>query len=129
MFKNILIATDGSELADRAVTNGLVLAKCVGAKVQMILVNAPMHAELVKREAGAALKRAGEQATVSGVPCDTIYVEHDHPHQAIIAAAKQKGCDLIIMASHGRGGVSTALLGSVTHQVLRHTHIPVLVWR
>jgi nucleotide-binding universal stress UspA family protein len=129
MFKNILIATDGSEFAGRAVTNGLALAKSMGAKVHMILVDAPMHAAAIKRQAGAALKRAAEQARLAGVPCETIRIEHDHPDRAIVSAAKDKKCDLIIMASHGHGGLTRALLGSVTHDVLRHTTIPVLVWR
>jgi nucleotide-binding universal stress UspA family protein len=129
MFKNILIATDGSELAWHAVANGLSLAKSMGAKVGVILVEAPMHAEEIKRQTKVVLKRAAEQAEFIGVPCETIQVEHDHPHQAIVAAAKDKGCDLIIMASHGHGRLSTTLLGSVTHDVLRHATIPVLVWR
>jgi nucleotide-binding universal stress UspA family protein len=129
MFKNILIATDGSELAGHAITNGFSLAKSMGAKVLVILVDATMHADEIKREATDALKRAAEQARLAGVPCETIQVEHDYAHQAIVAAAKDKGCDLIVMASHGRSGLSTALLGSVTNDVLRHTNIPVLVWR
>jgi nucleotide-binding universal stress UspA family protein len=129
MFKNILIAIDGSELAEHALTNGLSLAKSMAAKVQLILVDAPMHAAEIKRQATRTLKHAAEQAKLAGVPCDTIQVEHDHPDQAIVAAAKDKECDLIVMASHGHRRLSTALLGSVTLDVLRHTNIPVLIWR
>ena len=63
----------------------------------------------------------------AGVSYDTIQVENEQPYQAIIAAAKNKGCDLIVMASHGRSGLSGVLLGSVTNKVLTHTKIPVLV--
>ena len=129
MFKNILIAIDGSELAEHALTNGLALAKSMAAKVQLILVEAPMHAAEIKRQAIRTLKDAAEQAERAGVPCDTIQVEHNHPDQAIVAAAQDKQCDLIFMASHGHRKLSTALLGSVTLDVLRHTNIPVLVWR
>lgn len=128
VFKNILIATDGSERAGHAVTRGLALAKSMGAKTTIMMVDATMHAEQIKRQASAVLNRAAEEAKQAGVPCATIHAEHDHPDRAITAAAKDKGCDLIVMASRGHGAISRALLGSVTHNVLRHTDIPVLVW-
>jgi nucleotide-binding universal stress UspA family protein len=144
MFKNILIATDGSELAEHAVTNGLSLAKSVGANVSVIIVEAPFmfnvpesrvqmqdafakHAEEVRRHATSVLNRVLAAAKLAGVPCDTIQVENEQPDQAIIAAAKEKGCDLIVLASHGRSGLSAALLGSVTNKVLTHTNTSVLV--
>jgi nucleotide-binding universal stress UspA family protein len=61
------------------------------------------------------------------VSCDTIQVENERPYKAIIATAKNKGCDLIVMASHGRSGLSAVVLGSVTNKVLTHTKTPVLV--
>ena len=73
------------------------------------------------------LNRAANAAKQAGVSCDTIQVENEQPYQAIIAAAKNKGCDLIVMASHGRSGLSGVLLGSVTNKVLTHTKTPVLV--
>ena len=144
MYRHILIPTDGSELAEHAVTNGLSLAKSVGAKVSVIIVEAPFmfnvpesrvqmqdefakHAEQIKKHATSVLNRAAEAAKLAGVSCDTIQVEHDQPYQAIIAVAKDKGCDLIVMASHGRSGLSAVLLGSVTSNVLMHTKTPVLV--
>ena len=146
MYRHILIPTDGSELAEHAVTNGLSLAKSVGAKVSVIVVEAPFnvfgvresrvrqmseefakHAEQIKKHATSVLNRAAEAARIAGVSCDTIQVEHEQPYQAIIAAAKDKGCDLIVMASHGRSGLSAVLLGSVTNKVLTHTKTPVLV--
>jgi nucleotide-binding universal stress UspA family protein len=68
--------------------------------------------------------RAASQA---GVPCDTVQVEHELPYQAIIKTAEDKGSDDIVMASHGRSGISAVLLGSVTNKVLTHTKIPVVV--
>jgi nucleotide-binding universal stress UspA family protein len=146
MYRHILIATDGSALAEKAVSHGLSLAKAVGAKVIALIVEAPFnvydvpesrvpkmseafaqHAEHAKQHAAAVLDRVAEAAKAAGVACETVQVEHDHPYQAIIATAKAKGCDLIVMASHGRSGISAVLLGSVTNKVLTHTTIPVLV--
>jgi nucleotide-binding universal stress UspA family protein len=146
MYKHILIPTDGSELAGHAVTQGLSLAKLVGAKVSVIVVEAPFdvlhvresrarhlseefeqHTQQIKRHAEAVLSHAAGKAKAVDVPCDTMQVEHDQPYQAIISAANDKGCDLIVMASHGRSGISAVLLGSVTNKVLTHTKTPVLV--
>jgi nucleotide-binding universal stress UspA family protein len=146
MYRHILIATDGSALAERAVVHGLLLAKSVGAKVTAIIVEAPFnvynvpesklrempeafaqHAEQIKQHAGNVLNHVAEAAKAAGVPCDTLQVEHDHPYRAIITTAEDKGCDVIVMASHGRSGISAVLLGSVTNKVLTHTKIPVLV--
>ena len=146
MYRNVLIATDGSALAENAVTHGLSLAKAVGAKATALIVEAPFnvydvpqtrmrqmseafaqHAEHVKQHAAKVLTRVADAAAAAGVACETVQVEHDHPYQAIIATAKDKGCDVIVMASHGRGGISAVLLGSVTNKVLTHTKIPVLV--
>ena len=68
-------------------------------------------------------------AAASKVACDVMHVENDQPHQAIIAAAKKQKCDLIVMASHGRRGISALVLGSVAAKVLTHSTIPVLVYR
>jgi nucleotide-binding universal stress UspA family protein len=85
------------------------------------------HAEQVKQHASTVLGRVADSARASSVPCECVQIEHDHPYEAIIATAKDKGCDLIVMASHGRSGISALLLGSVTNKVLTHTRIPVLV--
>lgn len=146
MYRNILIATDGSALAAKAVSHGLGLAKSVGAKVTAVIIEAPFnvmavpesrsrhltqefehHAEAVKRHAGKVLGDVASAAQKAGIACETIQVEHEHPYEAIIQTAKDKGCDAIIMASHGRSGVSAILLGSVTNKVLTHTDIPVVV--
>jgi nucleotide-binding universal stress UspA family protein len=69
------------------------------------------------------------QASAVGVPCETLHVEHDIPWRAILDAAKEQGCDLIVMASHGRTGFSAAFLGSQTQKVLAQATVPVLVCR
>jgi len=143
MYRHILIPTDGSELAEHGVTNGLALAKSLGAKVSVIVVEEPFdelsievpgqtegsakYAEQIKKRATNVLNRAANAAKQAGVSCDTIQVENEQPYQAIIAAAKDRGCDLIVMSSHGRSGLSAVLLGSVTNKVLTHTKSPVLV--
>jgi nucleotide-binding universal stress UspA family protein len=146
MYRHILIPTDGSELAEHAVTNGLSLAKSVGAKVTVIIVEEPFnwqsvsetaskwaleelakHTEQIKKHAASVLNRAAHAAKQAGVPCDTIQVKDAQPYQAIIATAEDRGCDLIVMASHGRSGLSAIMLGSVTNKVLAHTKTPVLV--
>jgi nucleotide-binding universal stress UspA family protein len=146
MYRHILIPTDGSELAGHGVTNGLSLAKSVGAKVTVIIVEEPFdwlsvsetkgqrafdelaqHTEQIKKHAASVLNRVTNAAKQAGVPCDTIQVEDARPYQAIIATAEDRGCDLIVMASHGRGGLSAVVLGSVTNKVLTHTKTPVLV--
>ena len=70
-----------------------------------------------------------DAAVAAGVPCDTVAIENEHPYRSIIDIAKHRGCDLIVMASHGRRGVSAILLGSETVKVLTHSAIPVLVYR
>jgi nucleotide-binding universal stress UspA family protein len=146
MYRHILIPTDGSELAEHGVTNGLSLAKSVGAKVTVIVVEEPFnwlsvsetqaqralaelakHTEQIKKHAASVLNRVANAAKQAGVACDTIQVENAQPYQAIIATARDRGCDLIVMASHGRSGISAVVLGSVTNKVLTHTKTPVLV--
>jgi nucleotide-binding universal stress UspA family protein len=146
MYQHILIPTDGSELAGRAVRHGLSLAKSVGAKVTALTVEGSFdvytvpaskvyemsgafaeHAERAKAHAEKILNGVAEEARLAGVTCETLRLEEDHPYEAIIEAAKQRGCDLIVMASHGRSGIAAVVLGSVTTKVLTHTKIPVLV--
>jgi nucleotide-binding universal stress UspA family protein len=140
MYQHILIPTDGSELAERGVAHGLALAKSLGAKVSVIFVLEPFseltgqlrdavarYAALRKEEATSALERAAKTAKETGISCKTTEVENGQPHLAIIAAAEDKGCDLIVMSSHGRSGLSMLLIGSVTNKVLTHAKTPVLV--
>ena len=140
MYRHILIPTDGSEPAERGVTHALTLAKSLGAKVSVIFVMEPFsemtgrfleavakYAELRKEQAVSELDRAAKAAKEAGVSCETIQVEDSQPHQGIIAAAENKGCDLIVMSSHGRSGLSKFLIGSVTNKVLAQAKTPILV--
>ena len=125
MYRHILIPTDGSELAWRGVAHGLALAKSVGAKVFGINVVEPLFA--VTGDFASVLDRVANAAKEAGVSCETIQVENVPPHEAIIAAAEDKGCNLIVMSSHGLSGLSMLLIGSVTNKVLTCAKIPVLV--
>jgi nucleotide-binding universal stress UspA family protein len=140
VYRHILISTDGSELAEHGVAHGLALAKSLGAKVSVVVVVEPFsemtgrfleavarYAELRREQATSVLDRAANAAKEAGVSCETIQVENGQPHQAIIAAAEDKGCDLIVMSSHGRSGLSMLLLGSVTNKVLMQAKTPLLV--
>jgi len=146
MYKNILITTDGSVLARKAVAHGLELAKALGAKVTAVIVEAPFsvfdvpetpprelaqayaqHADFLKRHAGKALRDIAEAAAKDAVACETLQVESDQPYQAILKVAGDKHCDAIVMASHGRSGIKALVLGSVTNKVLTHATIPVVV--
>ncbi|MBR0876137.1 nucleotide-binding universal stress UspA family protein [Bradyrhizobium japonicum] len=140
MYSHILIPTDGSELAERGVAHGMALAKSLGATVSVIFVVEPFsevssrfleavvaYVEFRKQQATSVLDRVANEAKTAGISCQTIQVESGQPHQAIIAAAADKGCDLIVMSSHGRSGVAALLVGSVTSKVLTHAKIPVLV--
>jgi nucleotide-binding universal stress UspA family protein len=145
LFKNILVATDGSELAGKAVEQGVLFAKEIGAKITAVTVTEPFHMFSVapsqleytpieykkhaEAQAGKVLGVVSSAAKSAGVACDILHVEHEHVYQAIIEAATARKCDLIVMASHGRRGVSAVVLGSETVKVLTHSQIPVLVYR
>jgi len=87
------------------------------------------YAKHVAEQAKKYLEVAAIAAKAAGVPCDPVSLEHEHPYLGIIETAQNKGCDLIIMASHGRSGMSAIVLGSQTVKVLTHSKIPVLVYR
>lgn len=145
MYANILIPTDGSELAEKAVQHGIALAKRIGATVTALTVLPPFHAfttdmqmvedtpsqykARMQEHAEKTLGAVAQAAQAAGVACEMVHVEHEHPYQAIIDTAASKGCDLIVMASHGRHGISAIVLGSETVKVLTHSKIPVLVHR
>ncbi len=146
MFKHILIPTDGSDLSRKAILYGVQLAKESGAKVTGLTVAEPYRAATMdtvlivpldegdyEEQSRALSEKAMEQvkmaAQAAGVPCETIREVNDQPYRAIIDAAHALGCDLIVMASHGRRGISALLLGSETAKVLTHSTIPVLVYR
>ncbi len=145
MFKHLLLPTDGSKLSEAATQKGIEFAKGAMAKVTGLYVIPEFHIFTYRTEmledtreqyakdcqAHAAqylavIERAAKEA---GVPCETAVETRDHPYEAIIEAAEKRGCDLIVMASHGRRGVQGVLLGSETQKVLTHSKIPVLVCR
>jgi nucleotide-binding universal stress UspA family protein len=145
MFKHILLPTDGSELSEAAIQKGIQFAKSINAELTGFHVILPFHVftlqtemledtkEQYERQSKVqaeqflgVIKKAAEKA---GVSCDIDYVTSSHPYEMIIKAAEKKGCDLIMMASHGRRGVQGLLIGSETQKVLTHTKIPVLVCR
>jgi nucleotide-binding universal stress UspA family protein len=145
MYQHILLPTDGSELSKAAIREGVSLARALGAKVTVITVTEPFHAvspdaamivgtpeEHAERMAAVArhyLDDAKKIAALAGVSCETIHVEHDHPYKAIVDTAKNRICDAIFMASHGRRGLSAIALGSETLKVLTHGVTPVIVYR
>jgi nucleotide-binding universal stress UspA family protein len=147
MFKHILLPTDGSELSEKALRRGIEFAKKIKARVTAIHV-VPEFRVVTDESFGTispALKKRFEdesrvraqklldaiarRAKARGVRCATMSVVGDLPYQQIIAAARKNKCDLILMASHGRRGLSSLLLGSETAKVLTHSKVPVLVVR
>jgi nucleotide-binding universal stress UspA family protein len=147
MYKHILIPTDGSEIAEKAVQAGINFARDAGAKVTWFTAvpsyQLPSEADLMARHAVSLEehnKRAREKAEdilagpaqrslAAGIACDTDHAQSDHPYEAIIAAAQRHGCDLIFMASHGRKLLPALFFGSETRDVLAHSTIPTLVYR
>lgn len=145
MFQHILLPTDGSSSSEAAIRNGLQFAKSIGAKVTGLHVRPLNHpsfhdmqvpAEMLEQIALrlkalsktylSAVQAAAEKV---GVACEVVQESSDTPHDVIVRVAEEKGCDLILMASHGRKGVSALLIGSETQKVLTHSRIPVLVYR
>ena len=148
MFKHILLPTDGSKLSDRAIQRGIELAAALGARVTAVHVIPelrmmadesfvlPNTADLKRRydkeakaRAEKMLDKIGERAQSAGVKYESVAVTGDVPYEQIIETAKKRKCDLIMMASHGRRGLSGLLLGSETSKVLTHSKCPVLVIR
>ena len=147
MYKHILIPTDGSETADKAVQAGIEFARDQKAKVTWFTAvpeyQLPTQAEVMSRhaitpdehalrgrdKAEAIFAAVAPRARAAGIEFDTDYVQSDEPYKAIIDAAKRHGCDLIFMASHGRTGLSALVHGSETREVLTHSTIPTLVYR
>ncbi len=148
MYKHILVPTDGSRLSAKAVKVAVKLAKQFGARLTAVYVIPPYvppmygeaaiyvpeitpkrYKELSEKEARKALAVAEIDAQTVRVPCKTAWLTDDQPWQGIVRSAKSKKCDLIVMASHGRKGLSGLLLGSETTKVLTHSKVPVLVCR
>ena len=144
MFHRILVPTDGSDITAKAVTTAVSLAKSLGAKVYTISVKEPFPYSAISEmqptppqeffDAQERIATQRVQAVVStckaaGLACEGHTVEGLHPWEAIIDHARQQECDLVVMASHGRRGVSALLLGSETQKVLTHSKVAVLIVR
>ncbi len=145
MFKHLLLPTDGSPQSEAAVRQGIALAKETKARITSIHVEPEFHVftyqsamledtreQFVKdsqAKAARILASVESAAAAAGVPCDTVYAVNDSPYEAILKTAEEKGCDLIAMASHGRKGIKSLLVGSETHKVLTHSRQPVMVFR
>ena len=146
MYSHILISTDGSEVAQKGVDHGLLLAKDLGAKVTIITITESLpvysgfdgglgavgYAEYAAGQRDAAekvLAAIKEAARRLGVDAEAVYVENGLPAEAIIETAKSRNCSLIVMSSHGRRGLGRLLLGSVTSEVVAKSPVPVLVVR
>lgn len=147
MYKQILVATDGSKLSAKAVAQAIDLAQTLGAKLTLFYASPdyplpayadgvayePMsrkqYAALCKKEAGVILEAVALKAESAGLEFNTVHTIAPAPWEAILAAAKKNKCEAIVMASHGRRGVSALLLGSETQKVLTHSKVPVLVVR
>ena len=149
MYKSILIATDGSERSGKGVEVGLGLAKAVGASVIIVTVSEPFPAydlgtavggfgdpaaieaygTACRQLAQATLSSAEEAAAAAGVGCETLHVENSAPARGIIEAARARGCDLIVLTSHGRHGLERFLLGSQAQRVVQAAETSVLVVR
>jgi nucleotide-binding universal stress UspA family protein len=145
MYLHILIATDGSELASKALAQGLELGQVLKARVTIVTVTKPLpmpaygtlpagpliaaHEKATAEIAAQILASASEAAKRIGIACDTQHAKDEDIAGAIVGTAQSKGCDLIVMGSHGYRGLTRLLLGSVTIKVLTHSNAPVLVYR
>jgi nucleotide-binding universal stress UspA family protein len=147
MFKNILVPTDGSPLSLRAIKRAVQLAKEQNARVTGFwvgpewqsstrgdssltgFVSPSQHSAAVKEQAERVLGPVRKAAAAAGVQCMCLHAEGTYPYEKIVKTADKHGCDLIVMASHGRRGISKLLLGSETAKVLAHSAIPVMVCR
>ena len=147
MFKNILVPTDGSALSNKAVRRAVQLAKEQKARVTAFwvgpewrpgsrgdssltgFVSPAAHAAAVRKDADRVLAPVKRAAAAAGVSCKCVHAEGTFPFEEIVKAVQRNRCDLVVMASHGRRGISRLLLGSETSKVLAHSKVPVLVER
>ena len=147
MFKHILVPTDGSKLSIKAAKQAVKLAKALGARISGFhaapdfsstyygdgyILRAPSaksQTDFAQKQARSYLAMIEVEAEMEKVPCEVFQTVSDSPYEAIVDAAQKKKCDLIVMASHGRRGLSALVLGSETQKVLIHSKIPVLVCR
>ena len=145
MFQHLLVPTDGSPLSRSTVIEAVRFAKAAGAKITgfhampelgLLSQHPGLPAETranfdqqARAQADEVLSLVKEVAQAEGVVCDTVMATSDQPHEAILRAVRDRGCDLIFLASHGRRGIEAWLVGSETQKVLTHSKVPVMVWR
>lgn len=147
MYQRILVPTDGSPLSSKAVTHAIALARAVGAELvafhaspdfrysglaEGVVAGPPprkAYEAAAAREAKELLDTVARRARTAGVACTTSHALATAPWKAILDAARESKADAIVMASHGRGGLSALLLGSETQKVLTHSKLPVTVVR
>ena len=142
MYKRILFPTDGSDITAKALQTALGMARMAGAELRVLAVKEPFPYSAIsemqpvppqefydaqERIAAGRVKAVLDAAAAAGVSCDGATTEALHPWEAILDVAKTKGCDVIVMASHGRRGMAALLIGSETSRVLTHSPLPVLV--
>ena len=148
MYKNILVATDGSALSRKAarvaarlaaeleipmtalyVTLEGVPSAFSGGAIYASAVLGRQYEQFLKQQARDALAAVEAEARRAGARVKSVHRVARHPWRAILATARAHGCNLIVMGSHGRGGAQRLLLGSETSKVLSHAKLPVLVCR
>lgn len=147
MFKHLLIATDGSELGNKALAAGLALARLNQAEVTILTATDPVStgigsggfgtidaAAIIARleeaysiQAAAFLEKAQKQAQDAGIAAQTLHLPRHRPADGIVETAAEMACDLIVMGSHGRRGLSRLMLGSQAAEVLARANVPVLI--
>lgn len=146
MFKAILVPTDGSPLSEKVIFSAVDAAKINGGKIVGISVGYPyphtrptegagvadfgqVYEDQMRQEAQQHVEQIANAARAMGVPCETITPLSFEPHQEILKAVKEFGCDVIFMASHGRTGLRKLFVGSETQKVLAESSVPVMVFR
>jgi nucleotide-binding universal stress UspA family protein len=145
MFKSILLPTDGSDLSDKATATAVRFAKLNQAKIVAITVIQPLpfssmgdsgavidsgqFATQMQDAARRHIEKVAAAALAADIPFEGVITMSPSPYEEIVEAAKKHGCDIIMMASHGRTGLNRLFLGSETQKVLAHTTLPVMVLR
>jgi nucleotide-binding universal stress UspA family protein len=147
LYRHLLVPTDGSAIAAKAVEAAIALAKECGAKLTFVTALPPYrghydaegcfdsavtvdeHERFTRERAEHILDAPAQAARAAGLECETLFLQNERPYQAILDAAELGKCDLIVMASHGRRGLDRLVHGSETGKVLLHSTIPTLVYR
>ena len=147
MYKHLLVPTDGSKLSDKAVAQAIALAKALGAEITFLhatpgmarpmytdgmgagMISSREYSQRAKADSAKVLDRVSAKAKTAGIDTEVVHVITDAPWESIVATTKKVKADAIVMASHGRRGIASLLLGSETTKVLTHSTVPVLVVR